>query len=1148
MNRNFGYFCNLLNVRLMYFKIFAFAILLFSVSLANAQVNGGFTDDFSDGDFTANPQWTGETTKFQVNGGELQLNDSEASTAMLSTECHAIDGAEWIFTVRYAFNPSSNNFCDVYIVSDNANPFSCTAGYFVRVCGVSTTDNVCLYRKNASSSNKIIDGRALTLGTNNTFKIKVTRSADGEWKLYTDINDEGTYTLEGETTDLTYSASRYFGLACKYTVTNATKMWFDDISVSGTYTVDTEPPALVSARFTSENSILLSFDEEIDEESISASNFSMDNGIGQATSATLQEGDARKIVLQFAGSFTNGTTYTLTYGGISDSEGNTAAAATTQMTFVEAGTGSVVINEIMADPTPVVGLPESEYIELYNNSPDAINLEGWTLKIGTTSKTLDAYMLYPSEYVVICRTGNDTLFYDITNILPLSLSATALTNGGTTITLYNEFMSEVDKITYSSAWYRNAGKKDGGWSLERIDPNNRCEQSTNWRASENENGGTPGRQNSIFGPNVDETAPSIMDLSINSANELHLTFSETIDTTTLSLDNFLLDNDYGNPVYAGMDANNPNLLVLMFGVSFEQNRIYNLTVENIADLCGNVMEMQTVQFSTVPVAFNTIVVSEIMSKPSPVVGLPDAKYVEIYNRSDNAVSLSGWKIALGSTTKALPSVIVNAKSYLVLTSADNAFLFEDFENVVGVDGMPSFAQGGTTISLYDKNDNIIHTLTFSSSWHDDNFKAQGGYSLEMVDLDNPCEGAANWRSTLDRRGGTPGTQNSVNATNPDRILPYPTDAEVVNDTVIVYFSEVVLPEMISTQNFSVEEFGNPTFVKIIEPQLTVVKMKFNAEIQRGKVYMLNIGENIADCSGNNVEVNTQIRFGIGVQAEYNDLAINELLFNPYSGGSDFVELYNCSDKVIDLKDLWISNTNDDGSVKDSYQITNISRLILPQEYCAFSTDIADLYNHYTIEHSENLYKVAKMPSMPDDKGTIIITGRAFDTIDIVSYNKSQHYRLLSSQDGVSLERINYDVPSSDESNWHSAAQDAGFATPGYVNSQFHEIGEIESQITLSSEVFSPDNDGYDDQLVITYSLDVAGYSGTIAVYSTNGRLVQTLVNNRSLGSVGNIVWDGFDAQNRLCPAGIYIVYVELFNLEGKKIVEKHIVSINSRVD
>lgn len=1133
----------------MKFKIFAFAILLFSVSLANAQVNGGFTDDFSDGDFTANPQWAGETAKFQVNGGELQLNDSEASTAMLSTECHAIDGAEWIFTVRYAFNPSTNNFCDVYIVSDNANPFSCTAGYFVRVCGVSTTDNVCLYRKNASSSNKIIDGRALTLGTNNTFKIKVTRTAEGEWELYTDINDEGTYTLEGETTDLTYSASRYFGLACKYTVSNATKMWFDDISVSGTYTVDTEPPALVSARFTSENSILLSFDEEIDEESISASNFSMDNGVGQAVSANLQEGDARKIVLTFGGSFTSGTTYTLTYSGLSDIEGNTLATSTTQMTFVEAGTGSVVINEIMADPTPVVGLPESEYLELYNNSPDAINLEGWTLKIGSTSKVLGAYTLYPSEYVVICREGNDTLFYDVTNILPLSLSATALTNGGTTITLYNEYMSEVDRISYSSAWYKHAGKKDGGWSLERIDPNNRCEQSTNWRASENENGGTPGTQNSIYGPNVDETAPFIVDLSINSANELHLTFSESLDTaTSLRPENYTLDNDYGNPMYVGTDQSNPNQLILMFSVSFEENRIYNLTVENIADLCGNVMDRQTMQFSTIPTAFNAIVVSEIMSKPSPIVALPDAKYIEIYNRSDNAISLTDWTITIGSTAKTFPSAIIDAHSYLLLTSADNAFQFEGIGNVVGIDGFPSFAQAGATISLSDKSGNIVHTLTFSSSWHDDSFKALGGYSLEMVDLDNPCGGAENWRSTLDSRGGTPGIQNSVNDENPDIILPYPTDAEVVNDTVIVYFNEVVLPEMISAESFSVEEFGNPSFVSIVSPQLTIVKLKFDAEIEVGKVYMLNVGSSIADCSGNNVEINTQIRFGIGEKAEYNDLAINELLFNPYSGGSDFVELYNRSEKVIDLKDIWIANTNDDGSVKDSYPITEIGRLVLPNEYCAISTDIEHLHTHYSILAPECLYKVAKLPSMPDDKGTIIIAGRTLDTIDIVSYDKSQHYKLLSSQDGVSLERINYNQPSSELSNWHSAAQDAGFATPGYINSQYRDIAEIESQISLSSDVFSPDNDGYEDQLVISYSLDVAGYSGNISVFSSNGRLVCNLLSNRSLGSTGNIVWDGFDGDNRICPPGIYVIYVELFNLEGKKIVEKHVVSINSRID
>lgn len=1141
----------------MKIKILLALSLLLSIAICtNAQVNGGFSDNFSDGDFDSQPEWTGDDAKFIVNENNmLQLYDVEAttnSTAQLATESQAIDDATWEFFVRYDFPPSTSNYCDVYLVSNTRTVSSCTAGYFVRVCGTGTPNNICLYKKNGSSSSKIIEGNAITTeDTNNNLKIKVTRSQNGEWKLYSDAGNTGSYTLEGETTDITITSSSYFGIYCKYSKTRSTKFYFDDFSVTGYYYTDTEAPILQSTRFTQNNQILLQFNEDIKESSISASNFSVNNEIGQAISAGFYNNDHQKIILEFGNTFQNNTTYTLSYSGISDANGNTIVASTTEITFVEAGEGTIVINEIMANPKPIVGLPESEYIELYNNSQETINLEGWSLKINNAVKTLGAYTLYPAEYVILCHPGNDSLFSDITsNVLPVTgMTTTALANDGATLTLYNEFMSEVDIIKYSTSWYRNPNKKNGGWSLERIDPNNKCEQSTNWRASENANGGTPGMQNSIFGVNVDVTAPSVIDLSLGSANELIVTFSESVDTTTANnLENYFLDNEYGNPIYAGADPNRENAIVLMFEMALEQNLIYNLTINGISDLCGNIMQQQTLQISTIPTEFNAIVVSEIMSKPSPVVGLPDAKYIELYNRSQNAISLSGWNLSVGSTTKPFPASIINAESYLLLASSNDAYLFENVSNIAEFESFPSIAQGGATISISDKNGNLVHTITFSSSWHDDNFKAQGGYSLEMIDLNNPCEGAANWRSTLNRDGGTPGRENSVNDSNPDIHAPYPTDAEVVNDTVFVYFSEILMPEMIETTNFSVEELGNPSFVEIVSPQLTVVKMKFDTEIQPATVYMLNVSSNITDCSGNSIESNTQIRFGIGEVAKFNDIVINEILFNPYSGGSDFVEIYNRSSKIIDLKDLWISNTGDDGNVKDSYQITNISRLVLPEEYCAISTDIEDLYNHYNILYPENLYKVAKMPGYADDKGTVIVTTRMFDTIDIVSYNKSQHYKLLSSQDGVSLERINFNASSNDENNWHSAAQDAGFATPGYVNSQFAELLAAESQITLSNEVFSPDNDGHDDYLTILYNLDVAGYSGTIAIYSSNGHFVKTLLNNRSLGSAGTIIWDGLDAKNRLCPPGIYVIYVELFNLDGNKIVEKHVVSINSKID
>ena len=76
--------------------------------------------------------------------------------------------------------------------------------------------------------------------------------------------------------------------------------------------------------------------------------------------------------------------------------------------------------------------------------------------------------------------------------------------------------------------------------------------------------------------------------------------------------------------------------------------------------------------------------------------------------------------------------------------------------------------------------------------------------------------------------------------------------------------------------------------------------------------------------------------------------INEILFNPLSGGSDFVELYNNSNKLCDLKSLWFINKDDSAAIDNSYQITTISRLLLPEEYCAISKDIAFIENNYHV--------------------------------------------------------------------------------------------------------------------------------------------------------------------------------------------------------
>ena len=63
----------------------------------------------------------------------------------------------------------------------------------------------------------------------------------------------------------------------------------------------------------------------------------------------------------------------------------------------------IVINEILADPSPVVGLPNCEFIELRNNSKQSINLYKWKIDNGSTTGTIATeFILGPDSLVILC--------------------------------------------------------------------------------------------------------------------------------------------------------------------------------------------------------------------------------------------------------------------------------------------------------------------------------------------------------------------------------------------------------------------------------------------------------------------------------------------------------------------------------------------------------------------------------------------------------------------------------------------------------------------------------------------------------------------------------------------------------------------------
>ena len=122
--------------------------------------------------------------------------------------------------------------------------------------------------------------------------------------------------------------------------------------------------------------------------------------------------------------------------------------------------------------------------------------------------------------------------------------------------------------------------------------------------------------------------------------------------------------------------------------------------------------------------------------------------------------------------------------------------------------------------------------------------------------------------------------------------------------------------------------------------------------------------------------------------------------------------------------------------------------------------------------------------------------------------------------------------SNDATNWHSASEAVGFATPGYKNSQFGITITDENEITLSPDIFSPDNDGYNDNLTIAYSFGASGNNISITIFDATGRLIRNLVDHEICGTSGAYTWDGITNERAKALIGRYIVFVEIFDLDG----------------
>ncbi|AFH50698.1 Hypothetical protein IALB_2995 [Ignavibacterium album JCM 16511] len=689
---------------------------------------------------------------------------------------------------------------------------------------------------------------------------------------------------------------------------------------------------------------------------------------------------------------------------------------------------TIVVNEIMFAPAG----GEPEWIELYNNLSEQINLNGWKISdVLTTPVAVEIksnLIIAPNEYVILTR---DTTIFDYHRFIPSQILKLNLPN------LNNDFDGVVLKdkrgFTIDSVYYSNQWGGTNGYSLERISSLINSNQSSNWSSSKDVEQSTPGRINSftpkefdllvseiIFNPrfpvlNDDvNMSAKIINAGLNYIPSFEVKFF--VDTDSNNVVDQVLSTVTASNLPAG-----DSLIVSSTSqiLNLQRKTLVAVSVnfQNESDTLNNYFE----KFIEPGFASDIIKINEVMYNTSS----ERPEWIELVNVSSDSVNLKDWSISdvLTSHTKAIISsqdVYVLPNEYFII-SRDTSFLrfYPDVQCKIFYASFGTLGNTSDGVVLYDFRNGIIDSLFYRSSWG-----SKTNVSLERISLSESTNDSTNWTLSLSQKGSTPGEVNSI--------------------------------------------FNLPSYQR-------------------------------------------------------NSVVINEIMFDPDIDNSEYIEFYNTSNDSVNIGGWTISDENG-----TSHKLFSSSFSLPPKAYFLLIADsiMLEKFNlsNYDFKNiigtsSLGLVNTGELILLRDVKGNVI---------DSVFYSSKWHNRNFITTKNRSLERINPNLSSNDPLNWSSCVNSLG-GTPGFVNSIFAENTNLQLNISVSPNPFSPDNDGFEDFTIINYNLSKSVSQIKLKIFDSRGRLVRTIYSNQPGGSAGSVIFDGLNDDGNALRMGIYIVLLEALN-------------------
>jgi len=641
--------------------------------------------------------------------------------------------------------------------------------------------------------------------------------------------------------------------------------------------------------------------------------------------------------------------------------------------------------------------------------------------------------------------------------------------------------------------------------------------------------------NIFVGRTEPDQSPPLFVNSVWFIDTLQLSFNEPLDLTFTEV---VWIEDPGVNIFFSED-NQASKMNVYFDQALTFGESYTLRVNNLRDLSGNSVSNLEIPFIYDPIAgpkaFD-ILISEIMAAPSDQTALPNAEYVELVNRSKRKVQLSGLQFTDGSRTAVLPEFVLEPGALVLLCDETDAPLFNDFNPVLGLPSFPGLNNGGDYVKLLSPNGRFIHGVNYTDDWYGDPSKDDGGWSLELLDTSYACIGAAGFQASNDSRGGSPASANIHSVATPQQ--PSLIEVELLSEQqCLIQFDQwMASTDMQDQEIITFEPSLGIDLFSIPSNEPNKIELIFDQALQKGQIYQFTLSAELKDCKLQALTSDLSGTIGIPELPDSANLQITEIMFDPATGGVQWVEIFNPTEKIYSWSDLYLSYRAP--MLSDQVPLEG-DDLILPKKYYVITEDPTYIRTNFEVPFPNQL-RQQELPSMDRSEGGLrleYISNTLSSIIEDACYDEQWHSGFVRETRGVSLERLDLSIEACEANNWQSAAETVGFGTPTGENSQKIEsidASEIDA-FKLLSPTFSPDGDGFEDQMIFKYTnpQELEPPQLDLFVYSLDGMLIKTLANNLSVGTETQIIWDGTNTNNQMMAEGYYLIKARTYRDNGE---------------